>query len=136
MSKEDNVIPVLELRKFQILSDIKKQTSFNEQNSDIVEALEFALEAATLIDMNLMDKAFARFKNGEEPYPCFNAVCDEHMAEEGRYNYCNLGHRCFDCPFQMLDYPPSTLDYMEGTMPSHQQALDLLVEHGLLEKDV
>lgn len=133
-NNEDNVISVLELRKFKILSDIKNQTNFTEENSDIIDALAFAIETATMIDANLMDKTFQRFRNGEEPYPCYNAVCEEHLSAENRFNFCNLGHHCFDCPFQMLDFPPSSLDYEEGIMPSHQKALDLLVEHGLLKE--
>ena len=133
MNNEDNIISVFELRKFKMLSDIEKQTGLNEDNSNIAKALISALENAQMINMHLMDISFQRFQNGEEPYVCHNAVCEEHRSEPERYDYCNLGHQCWDCPFQMLDYPPSSLDYEEGTMPSHQQALDILVEYGLLK---
>lgn len=135
MNNEDNVISIDELRKFKILSDIERDTGFNEFNSNVVEAVSFAIEAANAINTLLIDKSMNLFKQGLEPYPCFNAVCEEYASEIERFDYCKLGHQCWDCPFQMLDYPPSDLDYEEGTMPSHQKALDLLVEHGLLKKD-
>lgn len=80
-------------------------------------------------------KAQERIKNNQEPFPCFNTVCPQNDNDK---NSCSKNLLCYDCLFQMTSFPPSSLDYTankDEKMPSHQEALDLLVEAGLLKDE-
>ena len=70
-------------------------------------------------------------KKGLEPFPCDNAVCKDNGYEEKRGSFCKKGASCHGCLFQMLDAPPNSLNY-SGYMPTHQEALDMLENRGIL----
>lgn len=80
-------------------------------------------------------QAKERHNKGKNPFPCFNAVCEDHA--EGM-DSCKKTYCCYDCLFQMKSSPPNSLNYTSNKnekMPSHQEALDLLVENGLLKDE-
>lgn len=80
-------------------------------------------------------KAAKRKEQGKNPFPCFNVVCKSHIEE---INSCKKAFMCYDCLFQMTSAPPNSLNYTankDEKMPSHQEALDLLVENNLLKDE-
>jgi hypothetical protein len=80
-------------------------------------------------------KAQEKISKKQEPFPCFNSVCPKNNNEQ---NSCAKNLLCYDCLFQMTSFPPSSLKYTANEnekMPSHQEALNLLVEAGLLKDE-
>jgi hypothetical protein len=99
----------------------------------IKQGIEDAIERNALRTEMFIQKANDQIEKGKEPYPCFNSVCFSNNQEE---NSCKKNIICYDCLFQMTSPPPNSINYsMNEKIPSHQEALDLLVENGLLKDE-
>ncbi len=116
--------------KEEILNRVSEVTGLTEENSNISEAFDEALERAEVY------KAHDRFKEkelsekyGVLPSQCYNGVC-EYNSE----GVCTDKSPAVGCIFRMVTSPPNSLSYNEY-MPSHREALDMLEEHGLLKGD-
>jgi len=97
------------------------------------------MESIERRQIQMLNKELAEksLKETGEAYPCRNLVCpncvDNTVQPDGsqRTYFCLLNETCYDCLFQMLTSPPSTLNY-DDYMPTHQEALDRLEKEGLL----
>ena len=97
-----------------------------------------AMERAKAYDN--MDKLRTKrlVENGFNPYLCYNLVCEENDDR-----ICERGDGCHSCLFQMPTPPPNSLDYTANEkeagvryMPSHREALQMLVDNNLLKDEV
>ena len=135
---------VTNLEDEKILRVVESQTGLTRENSNIEEALEECKERNKMYHEFEDAKARKLIKEGKEPYPCCNMVCEHcqqnentHVTDEGfitfsgRSDFCTIGDS-HGCLFQMNNYPPNSLNY-EEYMPSHVEALDMLEKHGLLK---
>ncbi len=135
---------VTNLNDEKILRAVESQTDLTRENSNIVEALEEAKERNGIYQQWENKQAEKLFKEGKEPYPCCNMVCEHYQQSEhvyaedngeikfsGRHDYCktNDSHGCM---FQMSSHPPNSLNY-DNYMPTHVEALDMLEKNGLLK---
>lgn len=101
--------------------------------SSIKQGIEDAMDRNTMRLKIFERKAQEAMNKDENPYPCHNMVCPENVYET---HTCKKGLLCYDCLFQMTNSPPNSINYsMNEKMPSHQEALDLLVENGLLKDE-
>lgn len=130
MDKTEKIISLSQLKKYKLISQLADEPQSTEK-ALLDEAIACIIENATEINIDNFDRAMDRFRHGEEPYPCHNAVCPQYKADAERPNYCGLGAECFNCSFQLIDEPPSPLEYEED-LPSYQEALDILELNGIL----
>jgi hypothetical protein len=130
MSTIEKIISLSQLKKYKLISKLTDESKLDEK-ALLDDAIACIIENATELNVDNLDRAMDRFLHGDEPYPCFNAVCPQYRADATRPNYCAQGADCFNCSFQLIDEPPSPLDY-EDEMPTHQEALDILELNGLL----
>lgn len=101
--------------------------------SSIKQGIEEAFERNAMRLQIMENKSKDLISKGKNPYPCFNSVCSKNIQES---DSCGKGVICHDCLFQMTSAPPNSLNYsMNDKFPSHQEALDLLVEAGLLKDE-
>jgi len=100
----------------------------------IQKGLEEAMERNQIRTELFFRKAQSALIQKGNPFPCFNMVCPENIHDT---NSCKKELICWDCLFQMLDPPPNSINYSINNekMPSHQEALDLLVSHNLLKDE-
>lgn len=99
----------------------------------IKEGIEDAIKRNAIRTESFIKKANEQIEKGKEPFPCYNIVCPNNNNEQ---NSCMKNLLCYDCLFQMTSNPPNSIEYsMNEKMPSHQEALDLLVEAGLLKDE-
>jgi len=119
---------------YKITKNVHNQLGedFASKNS-IRKGIEEAMDR-NAARLHMMEQAsYDLKKSGKNPYPCFNSVCPDNIEET---NSCKKGVLCHDCLFQMTTKPPNSLDYsMNNKFPSHQEALDLLVENDLLKDE-
>jgi len=113
------------------LSDIMTHDTF--QNA-MLEALERA-KCYDALDNLISEKLI---KKGFNPYLCYNLVC---ACNEN--SICNIKDNCHSCLFHMPTEPPNPLDYTTNEieagvryMPSHKEALQMLVDNDLLKDEV
>lgn len=130
---------IIDLDKERILRVIDSQTNgeINKYNSNVSQALEDCIQRNKIYDSWEKAKYNKLLEQGTEPCPCFNNVCINHSSkaeeiDDNRNNYCLDGFRCHGCLYQMLDYPPNSLNYNDY-MPTHKEALDMLELHELLK---
>lgn len=112
----------------QLGEDFAPESSIKQGIMEAFERNEIKLQIMKNKSKDLLDK-------GKNPYPCFNIPCQQNIHES---NSCKRTILCHDCLFQMTSPPPSSLNYSMNEnekMPSHQEALDLLVEAGLLKDE-
>jgi hypothetical protein len=101
--------------------------------SSIKQGIEEAFERNSMRLQMFVKKSQYLKDKGKNPFPCFNCVCPKHIQES---NSCKEEFLCHDCLFQMTSSPPNSLNYsMNEKIPSHQEALNLLVEAGLLKDE-
>jgi hypothetical protein len=122
------------LQVYRLTKEVQSQLGEDfAPKSSIKQGIEDAMDRNG-IRLKLFERKSQEQKNkGKNLYPCHNTVCPENIHET---NSCKKGLICWDCLFQMLSSPPNSIDYsVNEKMPSHQEALDLLVENGLLKDD-
>ena len=124
----------IDIQNYVIKKAIKEQLGEDfASDNELDKSLQEAQERNNLLLQSMINKSNKLKDQGKEPYPCFNTVCPDNL---NLTNSCRKNVLCHDCLFQMLTSPPNSLDYsMNEKMPSHQEALDLLVENGLLKDD-
>jgi hypothetical protein len=122
------------LQVYRLTKEVQSQLGEDfAPESSIKQGIEDAMDRNS-IRLKLFERKSQEQKNkGKNPYPCHNMVCPENIHETST---CKKGLICWDCLFQMLSSPPNSINYSANEkMPSHQEALDLLVENGLLKDD-
>ncbi len=137
---------VTDINDERIFRDVESHSDLTRDNSNIVEALEDCKKRSKVYKSWEDAKAEKLLKQGKEPYPCCNMVCEHYKQREymvtlpsgeikfqGRSDYC-LTSDSHGCMFQMNDHPPNSLNYDEY-MPTHIEALDMLETHNLLRGD-
>lgn len=127
---------IKDLEVYRLTKEVQEQLGEDfAPKSTLEKGIQEAFERNQM-KLQVMERKSEDLKEkGQNPYPCFNTVCSENVHET---NTCGMGVLCHDCLFQMTSGPPNSLDYTanEGEkMPSHQEALDLLVEYGLLKDE-
>lgn len=123
--EKDNIV---DFNKEKLLKQISEYTGFDKKNSDIESALEGAIKRANLYESYDVVKEGELKKRGINPLECHNEVCNHNIDM-----VCNNQHgKPVSCMYRMITEPPLEMEYKEY-MPSHQEALDILVENGLLD---
>jgi len=125
-----------DLQVHRLTKEVQSQLGeeFAPENS-IKQGIEDAMDRNEMRLNLFARKAQEAIDKNENPYPCFNTVCSDNISES---NTCKKGLICYDCLFQMTAPPPNSINYSSNEdekMPSHQEALDLLVENGLLKDE-
>jgi len=127
-------MPIENLQVHRLTKEVLLQLGEDfASESSIKQGIEDAMDRNSVRLEIFKRKSQEKITKGENPYPCHNTVCPENIYET---NSCKKGLICWDCLFQMLDSPPNSLNYsMNEKMPSHKEALDLLVESHLLKDE-
>lgn len=126
---------IIDFQTEKIIKAVEEQSDITEDNSNLREAIQEARERNDILVQHLKNVAENNKKQGLEPNPCFNSVCEKHKSIFGeRTHYCEDEYFSHGCLFRMLESPPNSLNY-SGYMPTHKEALDMLEKNGLLKGD-